>query len=179
MKIAIPFAVPVRKTEPSSDRHRGEVDNEDVDDGDTGCPGEPRQQQRPAADRTDDERLKQAALRVGADDTQREEDREHDAEEERREHREAHQERARERARVDVHVLRRRDGVELREHEVVREPEEEEEDGGQEQHDGEHPPPHRLAEAVFDDRRDGDHDVSPPTASRYVSSSVDVSTRAP
>ena len=69
--------------------------------------------------------------------------------------------------------------VELAEDEVVREPEEEEEDDRQQDDDGEHLPAHRLAEAVLDDDGDRAQSVSPPTASRYVSSSVEVSTRTP
>ena len=157
MKTAIPFAVDDSTTEPSSDsaitittpnassrpgqtirsghqcpvspviEHRGEVDGEHVRDADAGGAEEPREQQRRAADRPDDERLQQAALRVARDDAERQEDREHDAEEERREHREPDQERAGERARVDVDVGGRRICSSSREDVVVREPEEEEE----------------------------------------------------
>ena len=161
------------------DRQRDEVDAEHVDDADRARAEEPGEQQRRAADRPNDERLQQAALRICRHDAEREEHGEHDAEEHRREHREADEERAGERARVDVDVLRRRDRRQLAEHVVVREPEEEQEGGRQHEDDGEHLPAHRLAEAVLDDDGDGAQSVSPPTASRYVSSSVEVSTRTP
>ena len=113
-----------------------------------------------------DERLQQPAFRVAGDSTEREEDGEHDAEEQRREHGQPDEERARERARVDVHVGRRRDGREISEDVVVREPEEEEEGDREDDDDGEHLAANGLAEAVADDDAHGAHDVSPPTASR-------------
>ena len=161
------------------DQHRREVDGEHVRDADAGRAEEAREQERRAADGPDDERLQEAALRVAGDDADRQEHREHDAEEERREEREPEHERAREGARVDVHVGGRRDLVELREDVVVREPEEKEERERQQDDDGEDLAPHRLAKAVLDDDRDRAQSVSPPTASRYVSSSVEVSTRTP
>ena len=136
MKTAIPFAVDESTTEPSSDsaittstppasstpgqtmlvgppvagepgdQHRDEVDDEHVGDAHDRRAEEAREEQRRAADGTNDERLEQAALRVARHDAEREEHREHDAEEERREHREPDEERAGERARVDVDVLR-------------------------------------------------------------------------
>ena len=143
------------------------------------APSEARQEQCSATDGPYDERLEQPALRIGRHDAEREEHREHDAQEQRREHREADEEGAGEGARIDVHVCGRRDRRQLAEHVVVREPEEEQEHHGQHEHDREHLAAHRLAKAVLDDDADGSQSVSPPTASRYVSSSVDVSTRTP
>src|SRR5204862_216439 len=62
---------------------------------------------------------------------------------------------------------------------VRREPEEGEEDRREHHYDGEHLPPHGLPEAVAHDRQHDVHETSSPTASRYVSSRVDVSTRTP
>jgi hypothetical protein len=62
---------------------------------------------------------------------------------------------------------------------VVREPVEEEEAGRQQQDDGEDLPPERLPQPVDDDRPDAVQEASSPTASRYVSSRVDVSTCTP
>ena len=62
---------------------------------------------------------------------------------------------------------------------VVGEPVEREERRGQQQYDHEDLAPQGLAEAVTRDRQDRAHDDSSPTASRYVSSSVEVSTRTP
>ena len=150
----------------AGDQHDAEVDPQHVHTRDGGGAEPAGEQQRRAPDRPHDERLEEAALRVAAHHAEREEDGEHDPEEERREHRQAEQEGAGERPRVDVHVGGRRDLVELVEDVVVREPEEEEEEQGQEEDDGEHLPPHRLAEAVLDDHADAAQDVSPPTASR-------------
>src|SRR5206468_182348 len=96
----------------------------------------------------------------------------------RREHREPEQERARERSRV-AEARGRRDRRESAEDVVRREPEKGEEDRREYHDDCEHLPPHRLAEAVAHDRQHDAHETSSPTASRYVSSSVDVRTRTP
>src|SRR5207248_167478 len=78
------------------------------------------------------------------------------------------------RARVDVDVCGRRDRRQPGEHVVVRKPEEDEEHRRQQDDDREHLPAQGLPEAVARDREHGAHDTSSPTASRYVSSSVDV-----
>src|SRR6185312_12095062 len=155
------------------------VDAEHVDDADDGGAEEAGKEQRRAADRTHNELLEQAPFRVPRDDAEREEDSEDDAEKERREHREPEQEGAGEGARVDVDVRRRLDRREACEDVVRGEPEEDEERCRQQHDDRKHLPPHRLAEAVAHDRQNDAQETSSPTASRYVSSSVDVRTRTP
>ena len=130
-----------------------------------------------SADWADDQRLEQAALGVPSHHAEREEDREHDAQEQRCEHRQPEHEGSGERPRVDSG--RRPDVLDVAEDVVVGEPVEAEETERQKQHDGEHLAPQRLAQAVADDREDCAHEVSPPTASRYVSSSVEVRTLTP
>ncbi len=161
------------------DRHRDPVHGQHVDDTDHGGAEEAREQQGRPADGANHERLQQAALRVARDDSQREEDRKHDPEEEGREHREPEQEGTSVGARVDVEVRRRRDRGETREHVVSGEPEEDEERRCQQDDDGEHLAPHGFPEAVAHDRQHAAQETSSPTASRYVSSSVDVRARTP
>jgi hypothetical protein len=62
---------------------------------------------------------------------------------------------------------------------VVREPEEDEEEGRQHHDDRKHLPQQGFPEAVAGDREDCAQETSSPTASRYVSSSVDVRMRTP
>ena len=118
MKIAIPLAVADRNTEPSSpsaaiistpaaswtpgthelvgppaargsrDQRAGRVDDEHVGDADGSGSEQAPDEQRAAPDGSHDERLEQAALRVPADDAQRQEGGQHGSEEERPEHRE-------------------------------------------------------------------------------------------
>ena len=163
----------------AGDRHRREVDGQHIRDAHACSAEEASEQERRTADRPYDEGLQQATFRVARHDAERQEHRQHDTEEQRREEREPEQECAREGARVDVHVLGRRDLRQLREDVMVREPEQEEEHHREQHDDGEHPAPDGLTEAVLDDDGDGAQSVSPPTASRYVSSSVEVSTRTP
>jgi hypothetical protein len=151
--------------QPSYD-HRGQIDRDDVGNGDCDRAEEAREQERRATDGPDDQRLQQSAFRISAHGPQREKDGEDDAEEHRREERHARKERRCERARVDGHVARNDERVELAMDVVVRNPEQRKEDNGQEQDDREHAPPQRFAQDVTDDHRHGLHDVSPPTASR-------------
>jgi hypothetical protein len=161
----------------SRDHHSGRVDAHDVGraDGDRSEPA--RKEQRRTVDGPHDQWLQQPALGVAAHGAQREEDREHDAEEKRREHRETEHRRPGEPAGVDA--IGRTDVTEVAEEVVVGEPVEEEEARGQQQDDREDFSPQCLAQGVADDDRDRAHDVSPPTASRYVSSRVEVRTRTP
>ena len=177
MKTAIPFAVGVRKTEPSSETAAitstppassmpgmttrsgvqfpfacvistdPGVHEQDVRRADGGRAEVARDEHGRPADRADDERLQQAALRVPAHDAEREEDREHDAEEQRPEHREPEHGRTDERARIDAR-RRRADVVEMVEEIARPEPEEEEEGDREHEHDGEHAPAKRFAQSV-------------------------------
>ena len=106
----------------------------------------------------------EAALGVAAHDAQRQEDREHNAEEECPEHREPEHCCADQGARIDAR-RRRADVGEMVEEIPRAEPEEGEERGREHDHDREHAPPERLAQAVACDDEDRAHSVSP-TASR-------------
>src|SRR2546425_61568 len=117
------------------------------------------------------------ALRVPAHDAEGQEDREHHAEEQRPEHRHPEQECASEGLRVDTG--RRDDLADVMERVPVADPVEGQEPDREQADDDEHLAPHGLAESVAGDRPDRRHLVSPPTASTYTSSSVEVSTRAP
>src|SRR5262249_50170759 len=116
-------------------------------------------------------------FRIAAHDAQRQEDREDDAEEQRAEHRHPEQECGRERVGVDAG--RRYDVADVVERVARAEPVEGDERDRQHAHDDEDLAAQRLAQTVLRDRERRLHCVSPPTASTYTSSSVDVRTRAP
>ena len=193
MKIAIPFAVEVRNAGQlearhddaigppvpgqAGDHHRRGVDGAHVRRAHRDRPEPAGEEERRAADRPHDQRLQQPSLGISAHDAERQEHGQHDPEEEGREHRQAEHERPRESACVDSRG--RRDVLDVAEDVVVCKPVEPEEAEGQQEDDREHLPPQGFAQAVADDDKDRAHDVSPPTASRYVSSSVEVSARTP
>ncbi len=153
------------------------VDDQDVGDADCGGAEEPADEQRAAADRPHDQRLKEAALGVAADYAQRQKGGEDGAEEEGPEHREAEERAARELVLLDRQAL-----IELGdflERRVRAQPVEAEVEGGQNEHDVEDPAAERLLEGVAGDDRERPHAVSPPTASRYSSSRLVARTRTP
>ena len=161
----------------TGEQHRREVEDQDVRHTYGRGPEKASNEQRRSADRTNDERLEQRALRIAPHGAERQEDRQDDTEEERSEHRHAEEERARERPRVDAG--RRFDARDVVERVAHPEPVEAEECGGQEAHDDEDLAAQRLAQSIAGNRPDRGHDVSPLTASTYTSSSVEVSRRAP
>ena len=118
----------------------------------------------------------QPALAVAPDGAERQEDGQHCAEEHRAEHREPQQRGADEHLGVDAEPVRADlpdVAVELPGPERV----EAEESDGQQRDDEKDPAPQRLAQREGGDDLDLVH--ASPTASRYASSSVEVSTRTP
>ena len=184
MKTAIPFAVAVRKIEPSSesattittakassapartalsghqppirpvDHRLDREEHGDVQRADSGCGQEAREQERAAADRAHDERLEQPALGIAAHDAERQEDRQHGAEEERREHREPEDGCAGDHGRVEPELVRRDESGRVPERPPDADPVQGEEGRRQEQHDQEDLAPHALPQGVAGDYGD-------------------------